>query len=183
MIGSTSCTNDCGAGYYGSSTTVSCTICPIGCAVCSQSGGSITCSECASVAGIPYYYLSNGCTSICPTTQYGGVDGSSKPACVACTAPCATCLNSGTVCTSCASDRLIAGTNTCGSCPGGQWAESSTTCGYCNQNCLTCSGTADTCNSCGVNSGGNQMYKLVSNNKCYFPCPFGHIHNTTSSNC
>lgn len=113
-IGSNGCTTSCGSGYYGSTATGKCTICPVGCNACSMSSGTVSCSSCKAVAGINYYLYGNQCYSVCPSTgtnqpQFGD---SSNLSCALCHTSCKTCSGSLSVnCLSCSSSSyLIYGT-------------------------------------------------------------------------
>lgn len=127
VIGSTSCTQTCGIGYYGDTRTDTCTACPIGCAACSMDNSNVlTCSTCNSFAGVQYYLSNSSCLSLCASGTYQGLDTlTNNYTCIACTSPCKTCAGSATYCTSCLTNRLIVGQNSCGSCPNGQFADSS----------------------------------------------------------
>lgn len=182
MIGSTACTQTCGNGFYGDNNTLTCTACPVGCGLCSMNNSVITCSQCTAFAGVQYYLSGNNCVSLCAPGTYQGKDATSqKETCLNCSG-CATCAGSATYCTSCSSGRLIAGQNTCGNCPGGQWGDTATTCAYCSPNCKTCSLAANNCTACDFSSLGYQLF-LHTDNICYESCPAGFFGNPGTKLC
>lgn len=182
VIGSTICTNDCGAGYYASSLTKSCTVCPVGCAACSS---ATVCTICQNVAGVSYYLLNSQCSINCPTNQYGGIDGSNNPICTVCVSPCLTCT-SISACLSCtvpSGKSLVYGTTTCDNCPDGQYS-SSQVCLLCSINCVTCSTSSSSCDSCGRSVYGIDLF--FYSHACIATCPvqyFAYITNHTCIGC
>ena len=177
-IGSTSCTLACGTGYYPEPMTDQCTICPIGCAVCTTSS---SCSQCHNVSGLLYFLLNNACSITCPSGTYGGVDNSNNPICTNCLSPCLTC-NGSTSCLSCVGGyNLVYGTTICNStCPIGQFANSSV-CLLCTINCVTCDTSAGKCDSCGPSVYGVNLY--LSSSSCITVCPVHFFANTITYNC
>jgi len=128
VIGSNACTQTCGNGFYSNLTTQLCTVCPIGCSLCSS---SLICTQCQSIAGMSYYLSGTTCTINCPIHYFGDYTGGLY-VCTACDSPCSTCSGSSTTCLSCiGSYYLIYGTQSCqlNSCPDGQfYASSSNVC-------------------------------------------------------
>jgi proprotein convertase subtilisin/kexin type 5 len=169
--GSTLCLGTCPDGYYADSGTNLCTLCPLGCKLCSMNT-SVSCSVCMAAAGVQYYLDSttNTCVPQCPSTYYPSV--SSTPSCNACSGNCATCLDASNCITCIANTYLGYGETTCYSaCPNGQYnATGSGKCQNCNTFCATCSATATTCLTC--TSLGGVAY-FLSNSTCTATCPSG----------
>ena len=128
--------------------------------------------------------MSGSCVSVCPNTTYPGADSSNlnKLSCVNCDGNCGTCLTYPTFCTSCTTNRLIINSNTCGSCPAGQYNSGTFTCGLCDPNCKTCSAIS-TCTDCPFNSIGHQTFRDLTDHKCYYPCPSGFYGDLSSRTC
>ena len=146
-IGLNSCTQTCGDGYYGESSTSLCTACPVGCSLCAKSGSTITCSACQAVAGVTYFSLnSNSCVSKCPSNQYGN---SSNNQCTTCDNSCLTCSGGASNnCLTCPLNKYLGyNLGICySSCPDGSYAPASSFyCLPCNVNCKTCSSNSTNC--------------------------------------
>lgn len=112
------CTGTCGTGRYSSNNV--CYDCPSHCSACSS---STVCTQCQHVLGVDYFLNASSCLVNCPSGTYADTGSLT---CVACTAPCATCSGSSTHCLTCATGNLIHGSNTCGSCPNGQYLDATT---------------------------------------------------------
>lgn len=109
----------------------------------------------------------------CPSGSVASLNTSS---CVPCNAPCATCTEHPSKCTTCSS--------CCGSlfnfqcltsCPVGTYSVNGT-CQYCSYSCATCLGSNTTCTSCP--SG-----KVLYNGICYDKCPYVMIAGICTFNC
>ncbi|XP_031505761.1 uncharacterized protein LOC116268094 [Nymphaea colorata] len=175
------CYVNCPTGTYSSVVNGAnlCVACPTGCDTCSYTLGSVTCSKCKTVSSTNFYLSGTSCVQKCPGGTYGGTDANGDPACVGCHSDCATCNGAGaSACLTCSSARLIYGTNTCGSCASGTYADSATTCAQCNTNCATCDTSATNCLTCGLIS--SQQSYLYSDNKCYTTCPAGSYKDSSS---
>jgi proprotein convertase subtilisin/kexin type 5 len=187
-IGSDECTNDCGSGYYGDTTTGSCTVCPTGCSACSMPGSSVLCSGCQMVAGVSYYLYSSQCYSVCPLTSgtsHGQYPVAASLSCAECNATCQTCKGAAaTDCLSCpANAYLIAGTGECNpaGCIDGQYAPGGTYyCLLCDLSCKTCS-SATVCTSCGSAVSGTALF--LYSGTCIMICPPQFYPNTANSQC
>lgn len=177
-MGSNEC-GSCASGYFGDNSTALCTVCPVGCALCSS---ATACSSCRAVAGINYYLNATACLVVCPTGTFGTTDGNSSLVCTACTAPCATCSDSGTHCLSCTSSNVLYYTEpTCGSnCPDGEYDAGAGLCKPCSVYCKTCTTSVNNCQSC--NSLGGVGYYLNATS-CLINCPQGTFKNTTALTC
>lgn len=148
-----------------------------------MSGSTLSCSECTSFAGVQYYLESDKCVSLCPAGTFQGTDpDNSLTTCLPCTSPCENCAGSATYCTSCDTDYLIVGQNSCGDCPEGQYADGAHTCALCSPNCANCSTNADTCGKCGFSQLGYQLF-LHTDDICYQTCPWDYFGNTTTKKC
>ena len=85
----------------------------------------------------------------------------------------------------CVTSKYLAfGLNTCSStCPNGQYFPSGVQiCYECNVNCVTCSGTATTCLSCGTSVNGLTLYLYTPTSECLSTCP-GNTYGNTSNIC
>ena len=182
QIGLNSCTNSCGTGYYGDSSTSLCTVCPVGCSACSGSGNSITCSACQTVSGVNYYLSGDSCVTSCPATKYG-----SSGQCTGCDSTCQTC-NGGAAnnCLTCVSGKYLAyNLGTCGNaCPTGSYAPASTNyCLLCNVNWNSCSTNSTNCVSCSLSVNGATLYLLDTSKTCVSSCPTGSYGKDFSKTC
>lgn len=186
VIGSNACTNSCGTGLYGDSTTGLCTVCPIGCKACSESSSVVSCSECKPVAGVKYYLDSNDglCKSTCPALYYGGKDSSNNPICDSCHNSCATCNGTAnTNCLSCSGSNYLAyqGTKCVTTCDDGQFSSNNNLCALCSSNCKTCDTISTNCTGCGRSAAG--IYLYLSSGACLATCPDGYYPKISTSTC
>ena len=158
------CVNRCGPGFYQNGFV--CTPCSSGCVSCT---GPNICLICGS-GRLAY----NGfCYNTCPA---GSVASNTSFTCVDCNAPCATCVEHPSKCTTC--------TSCCGSlfnfqcltsCPVGTYSINGT-CQYCAYSCATCLGSNTTCTSCPAG-------KILFNGACYDQCPYVMIGGVCTFNC
>ena len=157
------CVSRCGPGYFQNGYV--CTACSAGCAMCS---GPNICLVCLS----GQLSFNGFCYTNCPA---GSVKANAS-ACVECNAPCKTCTEHPSKCTSCQS--------CCGNlfnfkcldiCPVGTYAINGT-CQYCAYNCKACLGSNTTCTACPEG-------KILFNGNCYDQCPYVMIGGVCTFNC
>ena len=131
-----------------------CLNCPTNCRTCSV---QTTCTICA----LGFYLYAGGCVSICPANT---LTNTTSMTCTQCSAPCSSCSNTTTFCTSClpGSGFLLQGT--CVSACPSMTTNVGGVCLSCNSNCATCFGSQDFCSSCA-------FPKFLFNGTCVLLCP------------
>ena len=126
------------------------------------------------------YLMAYGTKSTCKASCDEGFTTNGDPdlVCIKCDDSCKTCPDNGNVgdaqfCLECADgyDFKDPLTNMClQECPPGYFATENNECKACSSNCLTCSGTADTCTSCRQDSA----VPFLMGTKCLEECPDRH---------
>ena len=164
LLQETSCVSRCLPGFYQAG--FSCMKCSEGCSACNE---QYICQICN--AGRLEF---NGfCPTSCPP---GAVANADRTKCLPCNAPCLTCNEHPSQCTSCSACCGSLFNKEClTSCPVGTFS-SEGACKFCSFNCASCIGTNNTCTACPVG-------KILYNAACYDKCPFIMIGGICTFNC
>jgi proprotein convertase subtilisin/kexin type 5 len=179
----TLCADGCPAGQYGGNNR--CYSCPSECTGCSSSS---VCSGCQAVSGQAFYLSGSSCLADCGEGSFGKVSGylcqPCATGCKACTGPTAS------ECSSCKMDPLsstqyylVYSSSICSqSCPSGQYSNNtSNRCLMCSLSCLTCSGSASNCLTCGLSVGGLDLF--LSGSQCLAVCAQGYYGEVADHTC
>ncbi|CAG9316198.1 unnamed protein product [Blepharisma stoltei] len=150
----------CNNGFYFSSNSL-CSVCSSNCATCNTGNACLTCVDTTHMTAAPNCQCPansslQGNACVCNAGYYF----SDNLTCSPCQGNCKTCSTSATTCTSC-TDSVHMGDAPICNCPGastvvqgacvcnaGYYFSSNTVCSECQDQCATCSGSADNCLAC-----------------------------------
>lgn len=137
-----------------------CQGCSTGCQRCTQ---NLICYYCAD----GFYMYKGSCYSVCPAGTIGD-RSTGNWVCSPCNAPCKTCINHPSYCTSCLNGQGYLQTSSVSqscvlSCVAGTYPDNGV-CQVCDFRCATCLGSASNCISCPANQ---VLYK----GGCWAQCP------------
>ena len=137
-----------------------CQGCPSGCFKCTQ---NLICYYCAD----GFHMYKGKCYTVCPAGTIGAREGGNL-VCAPCNAPCKTCMNHPSFCTSCLNGKGYLQTSAVSqscvlSCVAGTYPVGGV-CQVCDFKCATCLGSATNCISC---PSGQVLYK----GGCWSQCP------------
>ena len=153
------------------------------CATCTSLS---VCQSCQVINGIAYYLEGSSCTVNCPSNKYGNVN---TLTCDICANGCLTCFGPTTSeCNSCTNYNAVDyfleyNTNLCSqNCPGGQYKDTTSyRCLLCSPLCVTCSGSATNCLTCGMSVFHAHLY--FYSNQCLITCPSSFWGNSVNHLC
>ena len=195
-----SCLAACPDGFYANTSTITCTLCHPGCALCK--GGSLTqCSACKiddvtdPLTHVTYFkkITVSQCTTVCDAGQY---EDPTDFLCKYCHNTCSECLDASENCTSCKNVSGIVyflyspnDENQCVQvCPDGFYGQKSNNkCMPCDNRCKLCTGPSnDSCSECQstiINSVSVPHYLIYNTKICADTCPDGQYADATTKKC
>jgi hypothetical protein len=158
VLQGTVCQASCNNGFTALGSV--CQGCPTGCLQCTQ---NFICFYCAD----KLYMYNGACYSVCPAGTIGD-SSTGNWNCVPCNAPCQTCMNHPSFCTSCQNGQGYLQTSAVSqscvqTCNDGTFA-SNGVCQVCDFKCATCLGSATNCISCPAN-------QILYQGGCWATCP------------
>ena len=164
-------------------TNKSCVACSSVCATCTSLS---VCQSCQSVNGIAYFKEGSSCTVSCPSNKFGNIN---TMTCDPCANGCLTCFGAAlTECNSCTTHSTVPyfleyNTNICSTaCINGQYKNTTShKCLLCSPVCVTCSGSATNCLTCGMSAFSANLY--FYSNQCLITCPTTFWGNPSTHIC
>jgi proprotein convertase subtilisin/kexin type 5 len=176
-LSSTSCTSDCGNGFYGSTGNPTCIACSAPCTNCLSASACLSCSTGYLVYG------GTTCPASCPTGQFSD----SASTCALCNSNCLTCATSSTHCLSCGilsgAQSYLYSDNICYiNCPTATFKRiSDNSCQDCDSSCNGCIDTTTNCIAC--STSGSNYFRVIGSTACTQNCGNGYYGDTGTLTC